>query len=130
MVGATFPRTRAVIGVMASGLIMGSVGDPEPGASHPDSAWTLGGEPIPNLFDGNPCVDWSEANPAVSLVPGYLAAMRHAASVERATIQVEHINGSVLLISVWMTASRRGLPWPKSRANDWQITIIPGRSCI
>lgn len=38
LVGATFPRTRAVIGVMASGLIMGSVGDPEPGASHPDSA--------------------------------------------------------------------------------------------
>jgi hypothetical protein len=41
----------------------------------------------------------SQANPAVSLVPGYLAAMRDSASVERATIQVERINGPVLLVS-------------------------------
>ncbi len=32
LIGATFPRARAVIGVMASGLVMGSVGEPgEPG---------------------------------------------------------------------------------------------------
>jgi dienelactone hydrolase len=93
LTGATFERVRAVIGVMASGLVMGALGD------DPSPAWTFGGKPVPDLFDGNPCVDWSGVDPAVSLVPGYLAAMRDAASVERAAIPVERINGPVLLVS-------------------------------
>jgi pimeloyl-ACP methyl ester carboxylesterase len=99
LAGATYPQVRAVVGVMASGLVMGAFGDPEPGDLHPNSAWTLNGKPVPDLFEGNPRVDWSQAIPAVSLVPGYLAAMRDPASVDRATIHVERIRGPVLLVS-------------------------------
>ena len=99
LAGSTFPRVRAVVGVMASGLVMGALSDPEPGDTRPNPAWTFGGKPVPDLFEGNPQVDWSQADPAVSLVPGYLAAMRDPAAVARATIPVERINGPVLLIS-------------------------------
>ena len=58
---------------MASGLVMGALGD------DPGPAWTFGGKPVPDLFQGNPCVDWSQSDPALSLIPGYLAAMRDAA---------------------------------------------------
>ena len=99
LVGATFPKVRAVVGLMASGLVMGAVGEPEPGDPAPAAAWTFGKKPVPDLFTGNPRVDWSQSKPEVSLVPGYLAAMRDAPSVERATIPVERIRGPVLLIT-------------------------------
>jgi dienelactone hydrolase len=99
LVGATFPKVRAVVGIMASGLVMGAFGDPEPGDPQSPTAWTLGKKPVPDLFAGNPRVDWSESKPEVSLVPGYLAAMRDTPSVERATILVERIRGPVLLIT-------------------------------
>jgi dienelactone hydrolase len=99
LVGATFPKVRAVIGIMASGLVMGAFGSPEADAPNPPAAWTLAKKPVPDLFAGNPRVDWSDSKPEVSLVPGYLAAMRDAASVERATIPVERIRGPVLLIT-------------------------------
>ncbi len=99
LVGATFFKVRAVVGVMASGLVMGAFGQAETGAAHPNAAWLLGGKPVPDLFEYNPLTDWSRANPEASLVPGYYAAMRHAPSVERATIAVERIRGPVLLVS-------------------------------
>lgn len=99
LVGAMFPKVRAVVGIMASGLVMGAFGEPEPGDPGPSAAWTLGKKPVPDLFAGNPRVDWSEAKSEVSLVPGYLAAMRDAPSVERATIPVERIRGPVLLVT-------------------------------
>jgi dienelactone hydrolase len=99
LVGATFPKVRAVVGIMAGGLVMGPFGNPEPGDPRPSAAWTLGNKPVPDLFEGNPRVDWSQAKPEVSLVPGYLAAMRDPASVARATIPVERIRGPVLLIT-------------------------------
>jgi pimeloyl-ACP methyl ester carboxylesterase len=99
LVGATFPKVRAVVGIMASGLVMGAFGEPESGDPRPAAAWTLGKKPVPDLFAGNPRVDWSHSNPEVSLVPGYLAAMRDAPSVERATIPVERIRGPGLLIT-------------------------------
>ena len=99
LVGATFPKVRAVVGIMASGLVMGAFGEPEPGDPGPAAAWTLGKKPVPDLFAGNPRVDRSQSNPEASLVPGYLAAMRDAPSVERATLPVERIRGPVLLIT-------------------------------
>lgn len=99
LAGATFPKVRAVVGVMASGLVMGPLGEPESGQAGPSAAWTLARKPVPDLFEGNPRVDWSQAKTEVSLVPGYLAAMSDAASVARATIPVERIRGPVLLIS-------------------------------
>jgi hypothetical protein len=41
LIGATFRRVRTVIGVMASGLVMGALGD------DPNPAWTFGGKPRP-----------------------------------------------------------------------------------
>lgn len=82
-----------------AGLVTGAFGEPEPGDPGPGAAWTLGKKPVPDLFAGNPRVDWSHSNPEVSSVPGYLAAMRDAPSVERATILVERIRGPVLLIT-------------------------------
>jgi dienelactone hydrolase len=62
-------------------------------------AGTLAKKPIPDLFAGNPRVDWTDSKQEVSLVPGYLAAMKDAPSVERATIPVERIRGPVLLVT-------------------------------
>jgi pimeloyl-ACP methyl ester carboxylesterase len=99
LVGATFPKVRAVLGVMASGLVMGGFGTAPEGSAHPRAAWLLDGKPLPDLFEGNPMIDWSTSKTETSLVPGYLSAMRHAPSVERATIAVERINGPVMLVS-------------------------------
>jgi pimeloyl-ACP methyl ester carboxylesterase len=90
---------RAVVGVMASGLVMGAFGDAEPGDSGPPAAWTLGKKAVADLFAGNQRVDWSESKPEISMVSGYLAAMRDAPSVARATIPVERVRGPVLLVT-------------------------------
>jgi hypothetical protein len=58
------------------------------------SAWTLGGNPVPDLFAGNTTIDWSG-----DVVSGYRNAMRDAEAVARAKIPVERINGPVLLVT-------------------------------
>lgn len=96
LVGATFPEVRAVLSIMGSGLVMGPFGVPDGSTA---SAWTLGGRPVPDLFAGNPMVDWSASDSAMSLVPGYRSAMRDDQAVARATIAVERINGPVMLVT-------------------------------
>ena len=70
LVGATFPKVRAVVGIMASGLVMGAFGDPGPNVSTPSAAWTLAKKPVPDLFAGNPRVDWTDSKQEVSLGAG------------------------------------------------------------
>ena len=83
LVGATFPKVRAVVGIMASGLVMGAFGEPEPGDLGPAAAWTLGKKPVPDLFAGNPRVDWSQVQPGGFIGPG-LSRRDEGRSVSRA----------------------------------------------
>jgi hypothetical protein len=119
LVSATFPAVRAVVALMASGLVMGPFGEPEPGDARPAAAWTLGGQAVPDLFTGNPKVDWSTVEagkPIDSLVPGYLAAMRDAAS----SVGRRSQSSASAAPSSWSPARttgwRRGSSWPRSLA--------------
>ena len=96
LLGATFPEIKAVVGYVPSGVVW-------PGLSRtptPDAlpAWTRDGAPVP--FMPNPPPDaeaWS--NPPVVLTPSFHAAMGLRAREEWPEIEVEKINGPILMFS-------------------------------
>lgn len=79
----------------------------KPGTDWRGPAWLQSGEPLPNLFEGNPFIEGD--NPFLHETERYEAnqrqhspfvdALRSREHVERARIPVERINGPVLLIS-------------------------------
>src|SRR5215510_604069 len=110
LLGATFPSIRAVVAYVPSGLVYGGY----PPSGH--SAWTRGGEEVPYLrvmpqetFEAAVRQAKAEGRPT-DWLSIYLA---HEPSVGPATIRVERINGSVLLIS-----GRMDRQWPSEQLAD------------
>jgi dienelactone hydrolase len=96
LLGATFPRIGAVVGIVPSGVINGAIARDPTTVNSP--AWTYRGEPLPFVPRDESLNDrWGEG--PIPLTPMYLAAIEDTRAVRRATIPVERINGPVLLIS-------------------------------
>ncbi len=82
LVGATFPQIRAVVGYVPSGLLW--PGNDNTGRHQPGPAWTYQGMPLPYVTTATSYFGTQYADPT---------------DLARATIPVERIGGSVLLIS-------------------------------
>lgn len=106
LLGATFPqRVSAVIGYVPSAVVHGTLRAGRPEQPRDADAWTWQGQPLRNVWRGNPHADWT----AFDTPPAPGAAIRQAPAftdVERgvdfgaaARIPVERIAGPVLLIS-------------------------------
>jgi dienelactone hydrolase len=100
LLGATFEAVRAVVAVVPSGYIWGAARiDWSDGA-----AWTWHGAPLPRV----PLTEEQEADQsqevdadgAIKLTPGFLAALAHATPEELADaeIPVERTNGPILIV--------------------------------
>jgi dienelactone hydrolase len=101
---ARSPRIRAVVAfspssVVYPGLFYGPTSGPPP------SSWSLEGKPLPYVNGTAPdsieqqiSADIKRKIP-VSYAPEYLAELRLATNRAAATIEVEHINGPLMLIS-------------------------------
>ena len=106
LLGARFPElVSAVVAYVPSAVVNGTLRAGKPGAPRDATAWTWRGEPLPNVWRGNPDADWSAFDaPAVPGQPVRQAAafhtvLRNAGFVAAARIPVEQIRGPVLLIS-------------------------------
>jgi dienelactone hydrolase len=92
---------RAVVAVVPRGVVSGAIGPSEFGDSRPRGAWTLGGKPIPGMWQNNR-YDNSWFAPEQSPIKGtprVLNAMRDLDAMERATIPVERIKAPILMVS-------------------------------
>ena len=103
LLGSRYPQIRAVVAFVPSGVIWGGIGPA--GADMRTAAWTYQGQALPFI----PAVDiarmpelyeaFEQTNDPIPLAPGYRANFAAASNLDAATIPVENINGSVLLIS-------------------------------
>jgi pimeloyl-ACP methyl ester carboxylesterase len=96
----------------------------------PDSvAWTLGGKPLPHVWQNNTKADWQAFRhpPApgepIRQAPAFVSALGDVAAVARARIEVERIAGPILLIS----GTDDGF-WPSSRYADSIVDDLKQRA--
>jgi dienelactone hydrolase len=100
LLGSIFPQYKAVIADAPSNIVWGSYAEGQ------KPAWLYKGEPIPYM-DVPPDPDiyasraeYAKRGEAIPLTPGFLETMRrNAATMKKAEIPVEKINGAVLMIS-------------------------------
>ncbi len=88
LLGATYPRLRAVVARVPSSVVWGAGVGP---------AWTLAGNPVDWMVDTDPT--FVPPPEPIALAPACLSALEDREAVERTEIAVEQINGGVLLIS-------------------------------
>ena len=120
LLGARFPQwVKAVIAYVPSAVVHGTLRAGRPGEAPDSPVWTWGGEPLPNVWQNNPDVDWSAFNArptggaALRQAPAFDTALRNVAAVAAARIPVERIAGPVMLVS----GTDDGF-WPSARFAD------------
>lgn len=106
LLGAIFPeRVSAVIGYVPSAVVHGTLRAGRPDEPRDATAWTWRGQPLCNVWQGNPETDWHafdhppQPGAPIRQAPAFVAVLRDAESLAAARIPVERITGPVLLIS-------------------------------
>lgn len=106
ILGVRFPEwVSAVIGYVPSSVVHGTLRAGRPEQSRDANAWTWQGQPLANVWQNNPLVDWRAFDVADPLgapirqAPAFVAVQQDAPSVARARIPVENLRGPLLLIS-------------------------------
>ncbi|RMQ96644.1 Acyl-CoA thioester hydrolase/bile acid-CoA acetyltransferase [Pseudomonas savastanoi pv. glycinea] len=134
LLGSYFPGlVSAVIGYVPSSVVHGTLRAGRPEQPRDANAWTWQGQPLTNVWQNNPRVDWrpfdvaERAGAPIRQAPAFVVVQQDAPSVARARIPVENINGPLLLISgdddgFWPSAAysaeieadlhARGHAWP------------------
>ena len=108
LLGATYPRVRAVVAYVPSHVVWRGRG---PGVPPRSPSWTLRGEPLPIMRRSSPPPPPPPTPQDVPLAttPSFLDTLSDRVAEQRAAIPVERINGPVLLIS-----GREDAMWPST----------------
>ncbi|MEQ8675374.1 MAG: acyl-CoA thioester hydrolase/BAAT C-terminal domain-containing protein [Aggregatilineales bacterium] len=130
LLGSVFPQYKAVMADVPSGVVWGGFGqDPSEGNK---PAWVYKGATIPYMdSDYDPEIygyyaDYSERGEAIPGTPGFLETMRRNGTLMKsAEIQVEKINGAVLLISgeddqMWPSTQLANVAIERFKASEFQ----------
>ena len=96
LAAATYPKIKAVVGCVPSGIVWQGVHETEVASS-----WSFGGEPLPyaSWFFSQEDVEKLMAGESVALRNTYAMDKNDSDTLAAATIPVEKINGPVLLVS-------------------------------
>ena len=95
LLGSIFPDIKAVVAYVPSGVVWPGIGGE---GNAPGAAWTLRGEPVEFMESAPPDpAMWSKS--PIPMTPWFLDSLKNHASIERAAIAVEKINGPVLMFS-------------------------------
>jgi dienelactone hydrolase len=89
LLGATFPKLKAVVAYVPSHVVWGG--------GRNMSSWTINGKPL-DFVPLRHIVKLYE-HPPIRFTPMFLLSLQNTSAVEKAVIPVERINGPVLLIS-------------------------------
>lgn len=113
LLGATFPEQVSAVVAYVPGAVVHSgqnACDPQVGREGP--TWLLGGKPLPHLWENNRTASWApfdEGPPPHRHEKAIRTALQDAQAVARARIEVEKIQGPVILLSGTDDGS-----WPSS----------------
>lgn len=106
LLGSLFSdRISAVIGYVPSAVVHGTLRAGHPDEARDATAWTWGGKPLRNIWQGNPQADWHtfdhppRPGAPIRQAPAFVNVERDEECRAAARIQVERINGPLLLIS-------------------------------
>jgi dienelactone hydrolase len=102
LIGSTLPQINGVVAYVPSGVLHGGFGPDDASNDGLCAAWSYRGRSLPYLRENNTADDGASVDYGSSPVAEaarYLALLRDANAVERATIPVEKIQGPVLMIS-------------------------------
>ncbi|KCV31261.1 acyl-CoA thioester hydrolase/BAAT N-terminal domain protein [Bordetella bronchiseptica 00-P-2730] len=112
-----FPElVSAVVAYVPSPVMHGVVSAGAPGTGRDAQVWTLGGKPLPHLWQDNATADWEAAyasDPPYRQTHAFMSASRDARAFERARIPIERYRGPLMLIS----ASDDGF-WPSTAYSE------------
>jgi dienelactone hydrolase len=103
LLGATFPVIKAVVGYAPSAVVFEGLGTTE--SEFNKSSWSYHGQPLPfvPVHETPAFAEYVEAckqqNKPIACRSLYSASLQDTARLKQATIEVEKINGPVLLIS-------------------------------
>ncbi|AZW31420.1 acyl-CoA thioester hydrolase/BAAT N-terminal domain protein [Bordetella bronchiseptica GA96-01] len=112
-----FPElVSAMVAYVPSPVMHGVVSAGAPGTGRDAQVWTLGGKPLPHLWQDNATADWEAAyasDPPYRQTHAFMSASRDARAFERARIPIERYRGPLMLIS----ASDDGF-WPSTAYSE------------
>jgi len=104
LLGSKFPEIKAVVALSPGGIIWSGVAEDE--KAPPQPAWTYKGKPLPFVSWDETQVEKLEradkaagAQEPIRYTPIFLKQMSNVAAVKKAAIEVEKINGPVLMVS-------------------------------
>jgi dienelactone hydrolase len=122
LLASRYPVFKSVIAYVPSGYLWGAISqslDPSPDAF---PSWTYNGVGLPYVARiRNDAVALDDEG-AVALTPAYLDALNDTARAEAAAIEVERINGPILLI-----AGKADLLWPSAHFSDLIVERLQAR---
>ena len=120
LVASHYPDlVSAVVAYVPSSVTHGVVSAGAPQTGRDAQVWTLGGQPLPHLWQDNRCADWDAAyasDPPYRQTHAFMSATRDAQAVERARIPIERYPGPVMLVS----ASDDGF-WPSTAYSEMVV---------
>jgi dienelactone hydrolase len=120
LVASHYPElVSAVVAYVPSCVTHGVVSAGAPGTGRDAQVWTLGGRPLPHLWQDNRHADWDAAyatEPPYRQARAFMSASRDAQAFERARIPVERFPGPVMLVS----ASDDGF-WPSTAYSEMVV---------
>lgn len=99
LLASRHPEYTAVVAYVPSGYLWGAISREDDDTPDGYPSWTLGGVGLPYVGRVRNGAVAPEADGSLSLTPAYLAYLEDAERAEQAAIEVEKINGPILLIS-------------------------------
>ena len=117
LLASTFPDlASAVIGYVPGAVVHSGQSAADPAIGRDGPCWTLGGKPLPHVWEGNRTASWAPYDngaPPRRHAHAVLTALQDPGAVARARIPVERIQGPVLLVSGTDDGS-----WPSTRYSE------------
>ena len=110
LLGSRYPQIRGVIATVPSSVVFQGIG------GHPVSSWSYKGASLP--FVPYPDYDWSTIVNS-RYVDVYTKALEQKSAVNAAGIEVENINGPILLLS-----GKEDTMWPSSEMGNMMVNRL------
>lgn len=129
LLASRYPQIQSVVAYVPSSHIWGAISRIEDAGTDDDfAAWTYNGRAIPHAGRVRNDAVTPDASGVIRLTPAYLGYLSDRERADLALIQVERIEGPVLLISgkedaLWPSAHFGNLITERARANGFDFSV-------
>jgi dienelactone hydrolase len=114
LLASRYPIFTSVVAYVPSGYVWGAVSRAESDDPNAFPSWTYGGQPVPYVDRIRNDAVAPNGNGVVDLTPAFLRAIENEERASAGAIEVEKINGPILMVSgradaLWPSATFAGL---------------------